>query len=326
MLIIKAPVTDPYHNIASEEYILENFEEDVFLLYINEPSIIVGKYQNTISQLNMDYVQQNKIKVVRRLTGGGAVFHDLGNLNFSFICKHQEKAERGFVRYTQPIISYLNTLGVNASLEGRNDLLIDGRKFSGNARLVTKEKVLQHGTLLYQARISDLKNALKVDPLKFNDKAVKSVQSRVTNISEHLTEAMSVTDFEKGLVTFITNHYPETERYEFNETDMKAINQKVINKYGSWEWNFGKSPQYNYSRTFRTKGGTVEIDLQVENGVISNCDIYGDFFAMGDIEILVNALINCPHEPIQVRKALTDVNVDKILVNIELDDLMQGMF
>lgn len=326
MFIIKSPETDPYFNIASEEYILENFTEDVFLLYINEPSIIVGKYQNTISQLNMDYVQQNKIKVVRRLTGGGAVFHDLGNLNFSFICQRQETEERTFHRYTMPIIHYLNTLGVNASLEGRNDLLIDGKKFSGNARLVTKEKVLQHGTLLYQARISDLQKALKVNPLKFKDKAVKSVQSRVTNISEHLAEPLSVSEFEKGLVTFITSHYPDSESYKLTKNDIAAISQKVIKKYGIWDWNFGKSPQYNYSRTFRTKGGTIEIDLQVEKGIIRHCEIYGDFFALGDIGILESALVNCPHDPDKVRSAFANITVEEILLNIDLDDLMQGLF
>ncbi|MCF7919497.1 MAG: lipoate--protein ligase [Candidatus Cloacimonetes bacterium] len=326
MLIVKSPESNPYFNIASEEYILENFSEDVFMLYINEPSIIVGRYQNTMSQLNLDYVQKNKIKVVRRLTGGGAVFHDLGNLNFSFICQRQEEEERSFIRYTEPIIRYLKSLNVNAYLEGRNDLLIDGRKFSGNARLVTAEKVLQHGTLLFQARLSDLSQALQASPLKFKDKAVKSIQSRVTNISEHLAKTLSVVDFEKGLVQFITGHYPDSTYYEFSAADMLAINNKVTEKYDTWEWNFGKSPQYNFTKTIRSKGGSLEFNLIVDNGMIRKCELQGDFFACGDIDILERALENCKHEPEQVKKQLEKVPISEILINIDIEDIMEGLF
>jgi lipoate-protein ligase A len=195
MHIIKRHNTDPYFNLATEEFVLKNWDEDSFMLWRNAPSIIVGKHQNTLAEINVEYVKHNNIPVVRRLSGGGAVFHDLGNLNFTFI--QNGKAERliDFRKYTEPILEVLEKMGVAAKFEGRNDLTIGGRKFSGNAEHIWKTKILHHGTLLFSSHMSDLTQALNVDPLKFQDKAVKSVHSRVTNISEHLSEPMDVMYF-----------------------------------------------------------------------------------------------------------------------------------
>ena len=186
MLCIKDSHTDPYFNIAADEYALKYLEDDCFMLWRNEPSIIVGKHQNTLAEINVDYVMKNNIKVVRRISGGGAVFHDLGNLNFTFVKNAGEDAQGDFRKFTQPILDVLQSMGINAKFEGRNDLTIDGKKFSGNAESIWKNRVLHHGTLLFSAVMTDLSAALKVNPLKFQDKAVKSVRSRVTNISEHL--------------------------------------------------------------------------------------------------------------------------------------------
>jgi len=186
MLIINDLRTDPYFNLAAEEYALKNFKADCFMLWRNEPSIIVGKHQNTLAEINLDYVKKRNIKVGRRLSGGGAVFHDLGNLNFTFISTGaQENRLVDFRRFTMPILEVLQNLGIEAVFEGRNDLTIHGRKFSGNAEHVWKNRILHHGTLLFSSVLTDLSEALKVDPLKFRDKAVKSIRSRVTNISKH---------------------------------------------------------------------------------------------------------------------------------------------
>ncbi len=326
MLIIKSPTNDPYFNIASEEYILENFSDDVFLLYINSPSIIVGRYQNTISQLNPEYIKQHDIKVVRRLTGGGAVFHDQGNLNFSFICQKSSDDDHSFERYTEPIINYLHTLGIKAQLKGRNDLVIDGKKFSGNARLTTPTKILQHGTLLFSSQMSDLTQALKSDPLKFKDKSVKSIQSRVTNISDHLPKPLSVQEFESKLVEYITSSYPQTQPYNFEDRDIEWIDFNSSHKYSTWEWNFGFSPKYNYDKTVKTKGGILEVRLMVEEGIIWKMELNGDFFTRQPIEPLLNAFWHCRHHPQDVHQILVEFKVEDYLINITGDDLFCALF
>ena len=199
MLCIKSTTQNPAFNLATEEYLLRNKDEECFYLYINGPSIIVGKHQNTLAEINIDYVKAQNIDVIRRLSGGGAVFHDPGNLNFTFIKKGEKDQLVDFRKYTKPILDVLQSLGVKARFEGRNDLTIEGKKFSGNAEHVYKNKILHHGTLLFSSKLPDLSQALKVNPLKYKDKAVKSVRSRVTNISEHLKESITLEEFENQI-------------------------------------------------------------------------------------------------------------------------------
>ncbi|MDP8220589.1 MAG: lipoate--protein ligase [Candidatus Stygibacter frigidus] len=326
MLIIKSPTNDPYFNIASEEYILDNFTDDVFMLYINSPSIIVGKFQNTLAQLNIDYITENNIKVVRRLTGGGAVFHDLGNINFSFLCHKDENEEAGFEKYTEPIVKYLQNQGVNARLKGRNDLVIGDKKISGNAKLTTSKKVLQHGTLLYSAKMSDLSQALKSDPLKYKDKAVKSIRSRVTNISDHIFNPPSGKEFEDGLIKYITFSNLTTTGYTFSDADMKNIQKLADNKYSTWDWNFGASPEYNFDKTIKTKGGIIEVRLIVQNGIITEFKLNGDFFTKFPVERLLHAFKGCKHELLAVKDIISKINVESYLVNITGDDLLNAFF
>ena len=242
MLLINNTNTNAYFNLAMEEYFLKNTNEDIFLLWQNENSIIVGKNQNTLSEINYDYVKENNIKVVRRLSGGGAVFHDLGNINFTFIsCNDNSFSD--FKKFTMPIVEALKELNVHAEFSGRNDLLIDGQKFSGNAQYNYKNKVMHHGTLLFSSEINDLSNALKVKPSKFQGKSVKSVKSRVTNISSHLDKEMTVLEFKDYLMDFINKRDENSHFYELNDKDIESINKLVEEKYSTWEWNFGYSPK-----------------------------------------------------------------------------------
>ena len=274
MLIIKRHNTDPYFNLATEEFVLKEIADDSFMLWRNAPSIIVGKHQNTLAEINVEYVKKNNIPVVRRLSGGGAVFHDLGNLNFTFIQTGKSDLLVDFRKFTQPILDVLLKLGINARFEGRNDLTIEGKKFSGNAEHIWKNRVLHHGTLLFSAEMADLSQALNVDPLKFQDKAVKSVRSRVTNIGLHLKEPMDVMNFANLIEEHIIAMYPDSVPYELSESDHLKINELVRTRYGTWEWNFGYSPNYDFKKILRTKqSGTIEFDLEVKNGIILHCKI-----------------------------------------------------
>jgi lipoate---protein ligase len=327
MLIIRRHNTDPYFNLATEEYILKNFEEDSFMLWRNAPSIIVGKHQNTLAEINVDYVKQNNIPVVRRLSGGGAVFHDLGNLNFTFIRKGSEESLIDFRRYTEPILEVLLKMGISARFEGRNDLTIEGMKFSGNAEHIWKNRVLHHGTLLFSAHMPDLAKALNADPLKFRDKAVKSVRSRVTNISGHLKEPMDVMQFASLIQDHIVEKYPDARLVELSPEDHDKIHELVRTRYNTWEWNFGYSPNYNFKKIVRTEhSGTIEFDLDVHNGTILHIRIFGDYFSRYDTEEIETALTGIGHEETAIRLALKPYKIEDYFANLTLAEFMEGMF
>lgn len=326
MLCIIRHETDPYFNLAAEEYVLKNFERDTFMLWRNEPSIIVGKHQNTLAEINADYVKENKIKVVRRLSGGGAVFHDLGNLNFTFIASGENHQLVDFRKFTQPILEVLQKLKIEARFEGRNDLTIKGRKFSGNAEHVYKNRVLHHGTLLFSAIMADLSSALKVDPDKFQDKAVKSVRSRVTNISEHLKEPLTVLEFRELILKHVMESTPGAELYSFTESDIAAISKLRNEKYTSWEWNFGYSPKYNFRKAVKTNGGKLEVTLEVNNGIIEKARFYGDYFNKADPAEIESALSGTAHNEEAIREKLAGFQIPEYFLNVSSEELITSLF
>jgi len=326
MLCILNNSTEPYFNLAAEEYFFNNFNENIFMLWRNSPAIIVGKHQNTLAEINYDYVKENNIKVVRRMTGGGAVFHDLGNINFTFIETGESEKLVDFRKYVQPILDILLKLGVNAKFEGRNDLTIDGKKFSGNAEHVYKNRILHHGTILFSAKMSDLTQALNVKDVKYTDKAVKSVRSRVTNVSEHLHTPLTVLEFINLVFNHILEMYEDAQIYEITDEDIQKINQLVENKYSTWEWNFGYSPEYNFSKSVRTEGGTLEVSMFVENGIIQRLRFYGDFFTHRDISEIEEAFVSIQHREDKVKQVLSHFNLDDFFFNINQNDILSAMF
>lgn len=336
MLYINDSCTDPHWNLAAEEYLLKNFTQPVFRLWRNESSIIIGHYQNAYAEMDMDYVRRNNIKVVRRLTGGGAVFHDLGNLNFTFVeaRKSGEDASAMFRRFTAPILEALNNIGVKAYLEGRNDLLIDGRKFSGNAVCIHKNRTLQHGTILYSASMNTLGEALKSRPEKFIGKAVQSNRSRVTNISEHLlpdrfptgVEIRDMEEFRAYLEKFICGRYPDIKPYEYTEEDLAAIGKLVEEKYSRQEWNIGSSPSYSFQKVAKLPGGIVELYMGVSKGVIEKVEIRGDYFFTLPTEEFCSRISGCTHTPDAVAERLAGIgDIGAYFNNISAQELL-GLF
>ena len=323
MLCINDHHTDSCFNLAAEEYMLRYFSDNCFMLWRNEPSVIVGRHQNTLAEINVDFVKQNHIKVVRRLSGGGAVFHDLGNLNFTFIENAKNDRFIDFQKYTQPIITVLQSLDVDARFEGRNDLVIDGKKFSGNAEHVFRGRVLHHGTLLFASELTDLSGALNANPAKFTDKAIKSVRSRVTNISSHLKQPLELEEFRDMVLRYMMDNYPDCKPYSYTNTDITAINKLRDEKYVTWDWNFGQSPGYNMVNSLLTGGGHLEIHLDVQNGIIRCARILGDFFNIGDIAELELLLTGTPHKETSLRQKLKQINLSDYLVNITEDELLR---
>ncbi len=326
MLYIKNSSTNPYFNLAAEEYILKEKNDECFMLWRNEPCIVIGKNQNTLSEINVDYVKENDITVVRRLSGGGAVFHDLGNINFTFIVNDKEDSFTNFKKFTDPIIEVLKILNVNAEFSGRNDLTIDGRKFSGNAQYNYKNRVLHHGTLLFSSDMTDLSKALKVKPIKFEGKGVKSVVSRVTNISEHLKSPLNVMEFMDLIMNHIMNTGNGQDIYDFTADDIKRINSMKDEKYSTWDWNYGNSPKYSFSSTRKFPGGNVEFNLNVDRGIIKEIRLFGDYFGKCDVSEIEKALTGVKHSEEDIRIVLSKYNINNYFSNINIDDLIEGMF
>lgn len=323
MKCIYNPVTDAYFNLASEEYLLKHFDDDVFMLWRNDKAVIVGKYQNSAAEINIDYVKEHGIKVVRRQTGGGAVFHDLGNVNYTFI---GSKGSGDFRTFSEPILRVLNEMGVLAKFEGRNDLTINGMKFSGTAQCVYRDRILHHGTLLFASEMDDLTAALKVNPLKFKDKAVKSVRKRVTNISEHLPTPMSVTDFIEVVMRNVSGYSENAVPYDLSELDIQEITKLRDEKYSTWDWNFGTSPKFGYTKQLRTGGGNVELNLDVEKGLITAIKFYGDFFAQKDPADFEGLFLNQKYEPENIRQILQSVEINDYFRNVTEEEMLALFF
>ncbi len=326
MIFIENNNTNPYLNHAIEDYILKKFKEDCFMLWRNEPCILIGKNQNTMSEINTDYVEKHNLPVVRRMTGGGAIFNDLGNLNFTFISSNVGNRFADFSKFTYPIINAMKNIDINAELSGRNDLIIDGRKFSGNAQYNYKNKILHHGSILFSASMNDLTAALKVKEIKFQDKAVKSVKSRVTNISEHLKTSMDVVQFKEFLIKSVMEQQEQAKYYELTEEDWVQIKKVSEEKYATWQWNYGHSPKFNYFNEKKFLGGIVQANINVEKGLINNIKLHGDFFSECDIVELEQALIGVKYEEKDIRDTLSKMVVEKYMININADNLIQVMF
>jgi lipoate---protein ligase len=327
MKCILSPFTDCYHNIGSEEYFLSEFNDAVFYLYINDPCIVVGRHQNTYAEINSEYVKAHGIDVVRRMSGGGAVYHDTGNLNYGFIAKNEGQGiDSIFREYTLPIIKALKTLGVKASFSGRNDLMIDEKKVSGTAQYHYKDKILIHGTLLFSSDLSRVAESLNVDPRKFQDKGIKSVRSRVSNIAPFLPRTLSIESFSFNILREILAQEPAAEMYELTDADKTAIDKLAAEKYSTWEWVYGSSPTFSYQHALKYDGGLADLGLQITSGRVEDIRIYGDFFGEKDIEELYMLLRGLPYEEAAVADALKNIDVGKYMHGMESGRLTAELF
>ncbi len=309
-LILKT--TNPYRNLAIEEYLFSHTNDDIFMLWQNEPTVVIGKNQNAFAEVNIDYAREKGIHIARRITGGGAVYHDLGNVNYSFISS-REKAEIDFEFYTRPIIKSLKNFGISAKLSGRNDLCIGEKKFSGNAEHTKNNRTLHHGTLLFNTDFSALSKVLTVDEEKLKAKAIKSTRSRVTNLSEHLPNRISVDDFIEAVAKSIIEEYSPTiiptPENEIISTLEKRNNSK---EYIFPERDFLSS--YTIIRKKRFDFGTVCLYIDMKNEFISKIRISGDFFEIKGTRELEGKL-----------KGKSIFEIQSLLQSISVGDYIFGM-
>ncbi|UZW66466.1 lipoate--protein ligase [Priestia flexa] len=328
LYINNGDIHDPRINLAIEEYALKHLDinETYLLFYVNEPSIIIGKNQNTIEEINTKYVEDQGIHVVRRLSGGGAVYHDLGNLNFSFITKDDGESFHNFKKFTEPVIEALAKLGVNAELSTSNDILAEGRKISGNAQFSTKGRMFSHGTLLFDSEIENVVSALKVKKDKIESKGIKSIRSRVANISEFLTDKITVNEFKQLILRYIFDGEENIKEYKLTEKDWGKINEISNERYQTWEWNYGKSPKFNVQHAHRFPVGQIDVRLEVSKGTITQCKIYGDFFGVGDVSEVEEKLTNIRYERSSIAAALENVDVKHYFGNVEKEEFIDLIY
>lgn len=322
-------ITDPRINLAIEEYVLKKMDiekDDYLLFYINQPSIIIGKNQNTVEEINTDYVEENGILVVRRLSGGGAVYHDLNNLNFSFLTKDDGNSFSNYKKFTQPVVDALAKLGVNAELSGRNDILAEGKKVSGNAQYSTRGRMFSHGTLMFNLDIDAVVNSLKVKPDKIESKGIKSVRSRVTNILDLLPEKITVEQFRMEILKSIFGGEENIQYYELTDEDWENIHEISKNRYQLWEWNYGKSPRFNIQKTQRFPSGGLDIRLDVNKGIIEEAKIFGDFFGIGEVEEVAQLLVGTKYDRTAIAEKLKEIDIPTYFGGISEEDFLQLIY
>lgn len=322
-------ITDASINLAIEEYALRHLpaDETYLLFYINAPSIIIGKHQNTIEEINAEYVKENGVQVVRRLSGGGAVYHDLGNLNFSFITKDDGESFHNFRKFTQPVVEALKHFGVNAELTGRNDLQVGEQKISGNAQFSTRGRMFSHGTLMFNLNLDNVQAALNANPEKFKSKSTKSVRSRVANIIDFMDKKITIEEFRSALLRHIFGmEETAVPRYELKQEDWDKIHEISESRYRNWDWNYGLSPESNVKHSRKFPVGIIDLRMNIKEGHIEGIKIYGDFFGVGDVADIETRLQGARYEEASVRSALEGIDLKHYFGNLELDDFIGLVF
>lgn len=328
-------IHDASINLAIEYYLLNEIEldEPILLFYINDNSIIIGKNQNTYEEVNTEYVEKNNVNVVRRFSGGGAVYHDLGVLNFCFITKDDGDSFRNFAKFTEPVINALHKMGVeDAELRGRNDLVIGDKKFSGNAMYSKDGRMTSHGTLMFDSQIDAVVGALRPKKHKLESKGIKSIRSRVTNIKPYMDDEyqnINTKEFRERLLLniFDVDNTDDVKEYVLTDEDWTKIEKFAEQYTANWEWNYGESPNFDLERDERIEGvGTVEVKLNVEQGIISDIKMFGDFFGLGEIADVENQLRGVKYEFNSIKNVLEEVDLNKYIGNVTAEQIAQIIY
>jgi lipoate-protein ligase A len=319
--------TDPRINLAVEEYALNHLDpsQDYAILWQNEPAVIVGRNQNTVAEVNAPFIKEKGIHVVRRLSGGGAVYHDLGNLNYTFIVDAQKSVVSNFEYFTKPVIQALASLGVKAEFSGRNDITINGQKFSGNAQYWSKNRLLHHGTILFNSELSVVQDALNVKADKIQSKGVKSVRSRVTNIFPHLPNPITIEEFKEALWRYLIPGGAGQECV-LTEQDWSVIKDLKDRRYSQWDWNYGASPESEIEKEERFAGGKLELKFNVRDGVIQDMNIFGDFFGKSSVTHFAQLLNGKDYRESVIAEVLADVEFGEYFIGITRDEFLRCLF
>ncbi|HEN9116170.1 TPA: lipoate--protein ligase [Streptococcus agalactiae] len=318
---------DPAYNVALEAYAFQKLTDidEIFILWINEPAIIIGRHQNTIQEINKEFIDKNGIHVIRRLSGGGAVYHDLNNLNYTIISNNTQEGAFDFQTFSKPVIDTLAKLGVKAEFTGRNDLEINGQKFAGNAQAYYKGRMMHHGCLLFDVDMSVLGQALKVSKDKIESKGIKSVRARVTNIVDHLSDKITVQEFSDAILAQMKEEYPEMDEYVLSDAELSEIQAMRDNQFATWDWTYGKAPEYTIERGVRYPAGKITTYANVENSTIKSVKIFGDFFGVKPVDDIEKMLEGVRYDYKDVLAALKTVDTSQYFSRMTPEEITKAI-
>lgn len=318
---------DPAYNVALEAYAFQKLTDidEIFILWINEPAIIIGRHQNTIQEINKEFIDKNGIHVVRRLSGGGAVYHDLNNLNYTIISNNTQEGAFDFQTFSKPVIDTLAKLGVKAEFTGRNDLEINGQKFAGNAQAYYKGRMMHHGCLLFDVDMSVLGQALKVSKDKIESKGIKSVRARVTNIVDHLSDKITVQEFSDAILAQMKEEYPEMDEYVLSDAELSEIQAMRDNQFATWDWTYGKAPEYTIERGVRYPAGKITTYANVDNSTIKSVKIFGDFFGVKPVDDIEKMLEGVRYDYKDVLAALKTVDTSQYFSRMTPEEITKAI-
>jgi lipoate---protein ligase len=323
---IQRPETDPYYNLAAEEYFLKTAEVDIFMTWRNEPSVIIGKHQNALKEINSSFIQKHNLPVIRRITGGGTVYHDPGNINFSFIFINRKENLIDFKEFTKPVILFLQSLGLEAVFDGKNNISIKGLKVSGNSAHLHKHKVLYHGTLLFNTNLDFLNEAISGKEMLYQDKAVKSIHASVVNINELLKDRLSIDEFMLHFQDFIFNYFGGKIDYDLDKIDLAEIRKLAEEKYRSYEWNYGYSPEYEFNNEWVYEDEAFFLSLKVQDGMIRELKLDGPEKYSFLLKIVEEKLIGKNHDKDTVMNILAEFKSDNNISMPALNQIAEHLF
>ncbi len=316
--------TYPPNNFGIEEYFMRETDEEVFMLWRDIPAVIIGKNQDVYAEVNLDYAKDNNIEVFRRKSGGGAVYHDLNNLQYTYISSNVDvKGKESFELFAKPIVDALKNLGLDAEFTGRNDILLEGGKISGNAQYRYKNRIIHHGTLLFETDKDTISNVLYSRPIKFQNKSVKSVSSRVGSIKEKVD--MNLEEFTKYLQDYVINYYDIKNVLTLEDIPWQKV-EEYAEPFTHDSWNLGKDYTNDHvSFSVKYPYGLVEYKLRTKEGKIDSLYIQGDYFENKDVEILAAALIGKELDREVLEKALDDYQISDYVNGMDKETLINDL-
>ena len=306
--------------LAMEEYAARIMaDDDIFFMWQPNPTVIFGRNQLIDNEVNLDYCKEHGIAVYRRKSGGGCVYADRDNIMFSYITR-SDNVQLTFSRYTHAVAEMLQGLGLNATDNGRNDILIDGLKVSGNAFYHIPGHSIVHGTMLYDTNMEHMLNAITPSSAKLESKGVESVRSRITTLSEHL--AMSIDDFKAHVKATLCDG-----EIVLNDADVAQIDA-IMQSYLTPEFIYGNNPRCNLVKTGRIEGvGEMQVSLELNHNVVRHIDVAGDFFLLGNLDDgIIAPLTGVNFERTHVQQALEGVDLGKIIANLNNQQLINLLF